>query len=84
MRSVNEELEDYRYDQLQPQPTTIDITNTDATLDLATHLNAQVKFRQTSVHDVSLRAAWSEVIQADMEMLPAVEALLGNFTEVSQ
>ena len=37
----------------------------------------------TSVHDVTLREAWSRVIQGVMEMLPSVESLLVNFTGVS-
>ncbi|ODO07596.1 hypothetical protein L198_01177 [Cryptococcus wingfieldii CBS 7118] len=37
----------------------------------------------TSAHDVSLRAAWSKVIQGSMEMLPAVESLLLDFTSHS-
>jgi Ras-related GTP-binding protein C/D len=43
----------------------------------------ETRFEMTSIHDVSLRDAWSKVLQGCMEMLPAVESLLLNFTEVS-
>lgn len=46
------------------------------------HLTGEVRFDMTSVHDVSLRDAWSKVIQGVMEMLPAVEQLLLNFNAV--
>ena len=42
----------------------------------------ETRFELTSVHNVSLRDAWSKVLQGVMEMLPAVEELMLNFTAV--
>lgn len=44
----------------------------------------ETRFELTSVHNVSLRDAWGKVLQGVMEMLPAVEELMLNFTAVSR
>lgn len=46
------------------------------------HLISEIRVDMTSVHNVTLRDAWGRVVQGVMEMLPAVEALLLNFSEV--
>jgi len=43
----------------------------------------EIKFVMTSVHDVSLKDAWSRVIQSVLEPLPNLETLLINFSVVS-
>lgn len=43
----------------------------------------EIKFVMTSVHDVSLRDAWSRVVQGILEPLPNLEKLLINFSVVS-
>ena len=42
----------------------------------------EIKFVMTSVHDVSLKDAWSRVIQSVLEPLPNLETLLINFSVV--
>ena len=50
---------------------------------IATHLTAETRFHVTSIHDVTLRDAWSKVVQGCMEVQPDIEALLLNFSDVS-
>lgn len=82
-RSMTEELEDYHYSSLQQYAPNLDLSDPSVCNNIFNHMIAEIKFDMTSVHDVSLRDGWSKVIQGVMEMLPAVEALLLNFTEVS-
>ncbi|BEI87150.1 hypothetical protein CcaverHIS002_0704960 [Cutaneotrichosporon cavernicola] len=82
-RSMTEELEDYHYTSLQQYAPNIDLADPSVCNNIFNHMTAEIKFDMTSVHDVSLRDGWSKVIQGVMEMLPAVEALLLNFTETS-
>lgn len=80
---MTEELEDFHYPSLQPFAPNLDLSDPSVFNNIFNHMIAEIKFDMTSVHDVSLRDGWSKVIQGVMEMLPAVEALLLNFTEVS-
>ncbi|KAK4687307.1 Ras-related GTP-binding protein C/D, partial [Tremellales sp. Uapishka_1] len=82
-RAMQEELEDFRYSSLQNLTSTFDLSDTSVTMQIQNHLTSEIRFDMTSVHDVSLRDAWSKVIQGIMEMLPDVEALLLNFTGTS-
>ncbi len=82
-RSMTEELEDYHYSSLQQYAPNLDLSDPSVCNNIFNHMIAEIKFDMTSVHDVSLRDGWSKVIQGVMEMLPAVEALLLNFTETS-
>jgi len=82
-RALTEELEDFHYPSLQEYAPNMDLSDPGVCNGIFSHMIGEVKFDMTSVHDVSLRDAWSKVIQGVMEMLPAVEALLLNFTEVS-
>ncbi len=77
-----EELEDFPYQTLQPYTNSIDFANPAICNAISNQLQEVIRFDMTSVHDVSLRDAWSKVIQGVMEMLPAVEQLLVNFTGV--
>ena len=80
---MTEELEDLNYPTFQQYAPNLDLSDNNTCTMIFNHLQAEIKYEMTSVHDVSLRNAWSRVIQDVMEMLPAVEALLLNFTEVS-
>ncbi len=80
---MTEELEDFHYPSLQAFAPNLDLSDPSVFNNIFNHMIAEIKFDMTSVHDVSLRDGWSKVIQGVMEMLPAVEALLLNFTEVS-
>lgn len=79
---MTEELEDFHYPSLQAFAPSLDLSDPSVFNNIFNHMIAEIKFDMTSVHDVSLRDGWSKVIQGVMEMLPAVEALLLNFTEV--
>lgn len=81
-RALTEELEDFHYPSLQEHAPNVDLSDSAVCQSIFNHMIGEIKFDMTSVHDVSLRDAWSKVIQGVMEMLPAVEALLLNFTEV--
>jgi Ras-related GTP-binding protein C/D len=81
---VQEELEDYPYHTLQSLDPSTNFSDTSVAQGIAGHLMGETRFEVTSVHDVSLRDAWSKVLQGVMEMLPAVESLLLNFTEVRE
>lgn len=81
-RAVQEELEDYPYHTLQALDPNTNFSDTAIAQGITSHLMSETRFEVTSVHDVSLRDAWSKVLQGVMEMLPAVESLLLNFTEV--
>lgn len=81
-RAMTEELEDFQYSSLQAYAPHLDLSDSGVCNNIFNHMVAEIKFDMTSVHDVSLRDAWSKVLQGIMEMLPAVEALLLNFTEV--
>ncbi|WOO85721.1 Ras-related GTP-binding protein C [Vanrija pseudolonga] len=82
-RAMTEELEDFQYSSLQAYAPHLDLSDSGVCNNIFNHMVAEIKFDMTSVHDVSLRDAWSKVLQGIMEMLPAVEALLLNFTETS-
>ena len=79
---MQEELEEFPYHKLKPY-SALNFSDGNVCSDIANRLLAELRFEMTSVHDVSLRDAWSKVIQGIMEMLPAVEQLLVNFTGVS-
>lgn len=81
-RALTDELDDFHYMSLQDY-TTLDLCDRETTISIFNHLTSEIKYDMTSVHDVSLRDAWGKVVQGIMEMLPAVEALLLNFTETS-
>jgi Ras-related GTP-binding protein C/D len=81
-RVVSEELEDFPYHTLQAQDPNTNFSDIATQQQIANQLLSELRFEVTSIHNVTLRDAWSKVIQGCMEMLPAVEALLLNFTEV--
>lgn len=78
-----EELEDFPYHSVQQYAPNINFSDPSITSNIIGQLQNEVRFDMTSVHDTSLRDAWSKVIQGVMEMLPSVEQLLVNFTGVS-
>ncbi|WVQ85693.1 hypothetical protein IAT38_007859 [Cryptococcus sp. DSM 104549] len=82
-RATSEEIEDFRYSEVQPYAAHHDFEDPAQISMVINHLISEVSFHMTSVHDVSLRDAWSKVIQGGMEMLPAVESLLLDFTSHS-
>ncbi|RSH90467.1 hypothetical protein EHS25_001072 [Saitozyma podzolica] len=82
-RVVSEELEDFPYHTLQAQDPHTNFSDIATQQQIANQLLSELRFEVTSIHNVTLRDAWSKVIQGCMEMLPAVEALLLNFTETS-
>lgn len=82
-RTVQEDLEDFPYHTLQSLDPNTNFSDQSVTQAITNHLMGETRFEMTSIHDVSLRDAWSKVLQGCMEMLPAVESLLLNFTEVS-
>lgn len=79
---LQEELEDFHYPSLQQYAGALDLSDPNTCNSIFSHLSTEVKPEMTSVHDTLLRDAWSRVVQKNMEMLPSVEALLLNFTEV--
>lgn len=79
---MQDALEDFPYSSLQRDAPHFNFSDQAALTRLQDDLMAEIRFDMTSVHDVSLREAWSKVIQGVMEMLPSVESLLLNFTEV--
>lgn len=81
-RAMAEELEDFPYNSIQQYAPWLNCSDPSATSNIINQLQNEVRFDMTSVHDVTLRDAWSKVIQGVMEMLPAVEQLLVNFTGV--
>ena len=81
-RAMQEELEDFPFDQMSKYAPNINFDDMAVQSSLIQHLTSELRFDMTSVHDVSLRDAWGKVIQGVMDMLPAVEALLLNFSEV--
>jgi len=83
-RAMQEELEEFPFHTLQPYSNSRDFSDPAVCDTIIAHLQAEIRFDMTSVHDVSLRDAWSKVIQGVMEMLPAVEQLLVNFTGVGR
>lgn len=82
-RAFAEELEDYPYQTLQGLSSQLDFSDPQTTGQIIEHLQGEVRFDMTSVHDVTLRDAWGKVIQQAMEMLPEVEQLLFSFNAVS-
>ena len=82
-RAMAEELEDFPYSSVQQYAPNLNFSDPSVTIGIINQLQNEVRFDMTSVHDVSLRDAWSKVIQGVSEMLPAVEQLLVNFTGVS-
>ncbi|ORX34143.1 Gtr1/RagA G protein conserved region-domain-containing protein [Kockovaella imperatae] len=78
-RALAEELEDFPYTSLQ-QYSSLNFSDPSVTNIIINSIQSEVRFDMTSVHDVSLREAWSRVLQGIMEMLPSVESLLINFT----
>ncbi|KAK8865631.1 hypothetical protein IAR55_000776 [Kwoniella newhampshirensis] len=82
-RATSEEIEDFPYKTLQTFAPNLDFDDPSTISMIINQLISDVKFSMTSVHDVSLRDAWSKVIQGSMEMLAAVESLLLDFTSHS-
>ena len=80
---MQDALEDFPYASIQREAPHLNFTDQSVLTRLQDDLMAEIRFDMTSVHDVSLREAWSKVIQGVMEMLPSIESLLLNFTEVS-
>jgi Ras-related GTP-binding protein C/D len=83
-RAMQEELEDFPYPTLSQYAPNINFEDPSTSSSIIAQLSSEIRFDMTSVHDVSLRDAWSKIIQGIMEMLPSIEALLLNFTEVSE
>ena len=81
-RSMQEEIEDFPYKQLQAY-SSLDFDNLAVCDRIRDQLQSEIRFDMTSVHDATLRDAWGKAIQGVMEMLPSVEQLLVNFTGVS-
>ena len=81
-RALAEELEDFPFDSIQSVAPNLNLSDPSVTTSIINTLQTEVRFDVTSVHDTSLRDAWSKVIQGVMEMLPSVEQLLVNFTGV--
>ena len=81
---MQEELEDFPYHTLQPYSTNTDFSNLAVCDKIQEQLQSEIRFDMTSVHDVSLRDAWSKVIQGILGMLPEIEQLLIDFTSVSE
>lgn len=77
-------MEDFPYHTLQSLDPNTNFSDQHVTQAITNHLMGETRFEMTSIHDVTLRDAWSKVLQGVMEMLPAVESLLLNFTEVSK
>lgn len=82
-RAMAEELEDFPYSTVQQYAPHMDFGDPSVSSNIINQLQNEVRFDMTSVYDVTLRDAWSKVIQGVMEMLPAVEQLLVNFTGVT-
>ncbi|TYJ55751.1 hypothetical protein B9479_003527 [Cryptococcus floricola] len=82
-RTTAEEIEDFRYGDFQSLAPGWDFEDPGTVGMIINTLIPDVVYSMTSAHDVSLRAAWSKVIQGSMEMLPAVESLLLDFTSHS-
>ncbi|WVR05600.1 hypothetical protein IAU60_002619 [Kwoniella sp. DSM 27419] len=83
-RATSEEIEDFPYKTLAGiAGNNWDLEDPQTTGMIISQLISDVRFSMTSVHDVTLRDAWSKVLQGGMEMLPAVESLLLDFTSHS-
>ncbi|WRT65957.1 uncharacterized protein IL334_002908 [Kwoniella shivajii] len=98
-RTTSEEIEDFPYKSLlnsnstsnqhqqQHANNTIgdkwDLEDQQTVGMIINTLISEIRYSMTSVHDVTLRDAWSRVLQGGMEMLPAVESLLLDFTSHS-
>ncbi|OCF56691.1 hypothetical protein L486_05545 [Kwoniella mangroviensis CBS 10435] len=82
-RTTSEEIEDFPYKSLSSQYPNIDLEDQQTVSIIINNLISDVRYSMTSVHDVTLRDAWSRVLQGGMEMLPAVESLLLDFTSHS-
>ncbi|WVW80431.1 hypothetical protein I302_102413 [Kwoniella bestiolae CBS 10118] len=82
-RTTSEEIEDFPYKSLASQYPNIDLEDQQTISVIINNLISDVRYSMTSVHDVTLRDAWSRVLQGGMEMLPAVESLLLDFTSHS-
>ncbi|WWC96678.1 hypothetical protein V866_003550 [Kwoniella sp. B9012] len=82
-RTTSEEIEDFPYKSLASQYPNIDLEDQQTVSIIINNLISDVRYSMTSVHDVTLRDAWSRVLQGGMEMLPAVESLLLDFTSHS-
>ena len=80
---MQEELEDFPYHTLQAYSPNTDFSNSAVCNNISNQLQSEIRFDMTSVHDVSLRDAWSKVIQGILGMLPEIEQLLIDFTGVS-
>ena len=81
-RATSDNLEDFDYSSLQFLAPNLDLSDPLVCQGIANQLTAEVRFDMTSVHDASLRDAWSKVIQGVMDILPNVESLMMHFTEV--
>ncbi|WVQ97005.1 hypothetical protein IAU59_004115 [Kwoniella sp. CBS 9459] len=85
-RATSEEIEDFPYKTLSGVGIgtgSLDLEDPGTTSMIINQLISEIRYSMTSVHDVTLRDAWSRVLQGGMEMLPAVESLLLDFTSHS-
>ncbi|WVF70953.1 hypothetical protein IAT40_005748 [Kwoniella sp. CBS 6097] len=85
-RATSEEIEDFPYKTLSGVgigTSSLDLEDPGTTSMIINQLISEIRYSMTSVHDVTLRDAWSRVLQGGMEMLPAVESLLLDFTSHS-
>ncbi|RXK42517.1 hypothetical protein M231_00071 [Tremella mesenterica] len=83
-RTTVDNLDYFDYPSLQHLATHLDLSDPHVCQGIGDQLTtAQVRFDMTSVHDASLRDAWSKVIQGIMDILPDVESLMMHFTESS-
>lgn len=77
-------LADYDFAPFQQLALDVNFASHEATKMFYEAMYNEIKFVMTSVHDVSLRDAWSRVVQGILEPLPNLEKLLINFSVVSQ
>ncbi|WWC88156.1 uncharacterized protein L201_003061 [Kwoniella dendrophila CBS 6074] len=83
-RTTSEEIEDFPYKSLPSQQySNWDLEDQQTISLIINNLISDIRYSMTSVHDVTLKDAWSRVLQGGMEMLPAVESLLLDFTSHS-
>ena len=75
-------LADYDFNHFQALAPDVNFSSGEATKMFYETMYTEIKFVMTSVHDVSLRDAWSRVIQSVLEPLPNLETLLINFSVV--
>jgi hypothetical protein len=75
-------LADWDFNAWQDQAPDINFASGEETKMFYETMYNEIKFVMTSVHDVSLKDAWSRVLQSVLEPLPNLETLLINFSVV--